>query len=58
MCCFSQLETYVRVTGFDWERLGDERERVAHFIGNRAYMRMEGGHCTALAVRLIEGAVD
>jgi hypothetical protein len=45
------LNTYVRVTGADWERLGVNAERVAHFIGHRAYMRMEEGHCAALAVR-------
>jgi len=42
----------VRVTGGDWERLGADAERVARFIGNRAYMRMAaGGHCAALEVR-------
>ncbi len=51
ICCFSTLDTFVRVTGFDWERLGGESERVAHFIGNRAYMKMNGGHCAALEVR-------
>lgn len=50
-CCFSQLPTYVRVTGEDWSRLGAEAERVAHFIGHRAYMRMTAGHCAALALR-------
>jgi len=43
----------VRVTGDDWERLGADTQRVAHFIGNRAYMRMsEAGRCAALEVRL------
>jgi hypothetical protein len=51
VCCFSKLETYVRVSGDDWTRLGAEAERVAQFIGNRAYMRMEAGKCAALAVR-------
>lgn len=32
----------------DWERLGVEAEHVAHFIGNRAYMKMVDGHCAAL----------
>jgi hypothetical protein len=32
----------------DWTRLGDEAERVARFVGQRAYMRMEDGHCIAL----------
>jgi Fe-S-cluster containining protein len=51
-CCFSQLPTYVRVTGDDWVRLAGAAERVAHFIGHRAYMRMSDGHCAALAVRV------
>ena len=48
VCCFSTLDTYVRVTGADWDRLGAETGRVAHFIGNRAYMRMRDGRCAAL----------
>ncbi|MBI5380675.1 MAG: YkgJ family cysteine cluster protein [Opitutae bacterium] len=51
VCCFSTLDTYVRVTGDDWTRLGAEAERVAHFIGHRAFMRMQDGHCAALQVR-------
>jgi uncharacterized protein len=54
VCCHSNLDTYVRVAGADWERLGVDAERVAHFIGNRAYMRMSGGHCAALVVRAAE----
>lgn len=50
-CCFSQLPTYVRVTGDDWSRLAGQAEAVAYFVGTRAYMRMEDGHCAALAVR-------
>lgn len=50
VCCFSELDTYVRVTGDDWARLGLGAERLAHFIGNRAYLRMERGHCAALRV--------
>ena len=50
-CCFSLLPTYVRVSGDDWERLGEVAETVAHFIGHRAYMRMREGHCAALTVR-------
>lgn len=49
-CCFSQLPTYVRVTGEDWSRLGDRAESVAHFIETRAYMKMRGGHCAALSI--------
>lgn len=41
----------MRVTGDDWERLGVEAERTAHFIGHRAYMKMSDGHCAALDVR-------
>lgn len=39
------------MTGDDWERLGEAAERLAHFIGNRAYMRMERGRCAALVSR-------
>lgn len=49
-CCFSRLETYVRVTGDDYERLGQSADEIVHFIGNRAYLRMVGGKCIALAV--------
>jgi uncharacterized protein len=49
-CCFSTLETYVRVSGDDYERLGDRAESLAAFVGNRAYMRMIDGHCAALRV--------
>jgi Fe-S-cluster containining protein len=51
-CCFSAAERYVSVTGNDWSRLGAEAERLAHFIGHRAFMRMEEQHCAALAVRV------
>lgn len=53
ICCHGNLDTYVRVSGADWERLGADAGRVAHFIGHRAYMRMSGrGHCAALDVRV------
>ena len=55
VCCFSRLDTYVRVSGADWERLGAEAGRVAHFIGHRAYMKMTEGHCAALEKRLTTG---
>ena len=51
VCCFSTLDTCVRVTGIDWERLGVETGRVAHFIGNRAYMKIKDGRCAALEAR-------
>lgn len=50
VCCHSRLDAYVRVTGADWERLGDRAEEVAGFIGHRAYMKMVDGHCAALRV--------
>ena len=51
VCCFSDSAEYVWVRGDDWARLGDAAERLAHFIGNRAFMRMRGGHCAALDAR-------
>ena len=41
----------MRVTGEDWSRLGEAAERVAHFIGHRAYMKMSGERCVALDLR-------
>jgi Fe-S-cluster containining protein len=49
-CCFSTLETYVRVSGDDHARLGDAAESLVRFDGHRAYMRMVDGHCAALVV--------
>ena len=51
VCCHSKSSTYVWVRGDDWSRLGDEADELARFIGNRAYMRMEDGHCIALVIR-------
>lgn len=51
VCCHSELETYVRISGADWDRLGADADRVAHFIGNRAYLKMRDGHCAALEPR-------
>lgn len=51
VCCFSSSDSYVRLTGADWGRLGEEAARWAHFIGNRAFLRMEAGHCAALELR-------
>jgi Fe-S-cluster containining protein len=51
VCCFSKSGTYVRVSGGDWMRLGDEAEKYARFVGNRAYLRMTDGHCAALDLR-------
>lgn len=48
------------MTGSDWERLGARAETLAHFIGHRAYMRMQAGRCAALDVRpdVATGATD
>ena len=40
------------MTGDDYERLGDAADHLVHFVGNRAYMRLAGGHCAALRVEL------
>lgn len=34
--------------GIDYDRLGDDAETWVHFIGQRAYMKMTDGHCSAL----------
>lgn len=47
-CCFSQLETFVRVTGDDYARLGERAEQLVWFDGNRAYLRLVDGRCAAL----------
>ncbi|MFO0694942.1 MAG: YkgJ family cysteine cluster protein [Polyangiales bacterium] len=49
-CCFSSLPTYVRVTGDDHERLGEDAESLTHFVGNRCYLRTVEGRCAALRV--------
>jgi Fe-S-cluster containining protein len=55
VCCFSKSATYIRVSGDDWSRLGDDAERVARFAGQNAYMRMRSGHCLALQVTTKRG---
>ncbi|HEX3772675.1 MAG TPA: YkgJ family cysteine cluster protein [Polyangiaceae bacterium] len=54
-CCFSNLETSVRVTGDDYERLGEAAERLVRFVGHRAYMHFEEGRCAALRIDAVEG---
>ena len=54
-CCFSRLETYVRVTGDDYARLGDRTDEFVRFESNRAYMRMVDGHCAALRIETTSG---
>lgn len=55
VCCFSEKPDYVRVSGEDWTRLGAAAERLAHFVGHRAFMRMNAGRCGALEIRRGEG---
>ena len=50
-CCRSPATAFVRVTGDDWSRLGADAPRLAHFLGNRAFMRMKAGSCAALDLR-------
>ena len=56
VCCHGETDTYVRVSGDDWSRLGADVGRLVHFIGNRAFMKMAGGRCGALALREAAGA--
>ena len=50
-CCTSRSPRHVSVTGADWSRLGDLAEASTIWIGNRAFMRMDDGHCAALEAR-------
>ena len=54
-CCFSRLTEYVRVSGDDYARLGEEAEALTVFVGNRCYMRMFEGHCASLVVDALTG---
>lgn len=54
-CCFSTLDSYVRVSGDDYTRLGEHAEQLTNFVGNRCFMRMHDGHCAALVVD-VEGS--
>src|SRR5688572_10466495 len=59
-CCFSESPRHARVTGADYERLGDpDVERLVEFIGNQAFMRIEGREgtrrCAALVVDVVAG---
>lgn len=54
-CCFSLLGTYVRVSGADHARLAERAEELVWFDGNRAYMRMVDGHCSALVIEVRSG---
>lgn len=45
----------MRVTGDDHARLAERAEELVTFEGNRAYMRMAGGHCGALRIEPVSG---
>lgn len=47
-CCFSENPRYLSVAGIDYERLGEDAERLTTFIENKAFMRLSHGHCAAL----------
>jgi uncharacterized protein len=38
------------VTGDDYTRLGDSASELVVFLGNRAFMQIEEGHCIALVI--------
>jgi Fe-S-cluster containining protein len=58
-CCFSESDRHARVTGDDYERLGDAAAELVVFIGNQAFMRIErtgpAGRCAALVVDASSG---
>lgn len=54
-CCFSEAPDYLRVLGVDYERLGERAQELTVFIENRAYMRLEDGHCAALTLDGVRG---
>jgi uncharacterized protein len=49
-CCFSTLPEYVRVFGCDFDRMDDRAQAFTHFLGNRAYLRLDEGRCAALVI--------
>jgi len=56
-CCFSESPRHARVSGDDYERLGDDAERLVTFLGNQAFMRIvyteqasPVGRCAALVL--------
>ena len=54
-CCFSLLDTFVKVTGDDHARLAERAEELVSFDGVDAYMRMVDGHCSALRIETRTG---
>jgi uncharacterized protein len=57
-CCFSTLETYVKVSGSDYERVGDDAPHWITFDGHRAHLRMHDGHCAALQIAVVDHGVQ
>lgn len=53
-CCFSEAERHARVTGDDYERLGDRAEDLVVWIDHRAFLRIDRsggvGRCAALVL--------
>ncbi len=45
----------MRVLGSDHARLGERADELTHFIGNRCYMKMVHGHCSALLLEVATG---
>lgn len=54
-CCFSRLDTFVRVSGDDHARLAERADTLVWFDGIHAYMRMVDGHCGALDIDASSG---
>jgi uncharacterized protein len=53
-CCFSESPRHARVSGDDYERLGDaDAARLVEFIGNQAFMRIEGAEGTRRCAALV-----
>ncbi|MBW2529619.1 MAG: YkgJ family cysteine cluster protein [Deltaproteobacteria bacterium] len=55
VCCFSDLEQYLRIWGADYDRLGDSAPSLTVFLGNRCFMRMVDGRCGALTLDVTAG---
>ena len=49
-CCFSELPEYVRVFGCDLDRMDERAQSFVHFVGNRCFMRLDQGRCSALVI--------
>jgi hypothetical protein len=49
-CCYGDGPRYVRVSGADYQRLGDVAPRVTQFIGNHCHMLLLERRCVALFV--------